>query len=44
MQSTEDPAKADVLLVNTCSVRAKPPGKELCRLGEWRLLEKKRRK
>ncbi len=36
MQRTEDPAQADVLLVNTCSVREKAQEKVFSLLGEWR--------
>src|SRR5579871_6224299 len=39
---TEDPAKADVLLVNTCSVREKAQEKVFSLLGEWRLLKQQR--
>lgn len=34
--TTEDPAEADVLLVNTCSVREKPQEKLFSQLGMWR--------
>lgn len=33
---TEDPAEADVLLLNTCSVREKPQEKVFSELGRWR--------
>ena len=36
MARTEDPALADVLLVNTCSVREKAQEKVFSLLGEWR--------
>jgi tRNA-2-methylthio-N6-dimethylallyladenosine synthase len=36
MVRTEDPAQADVLLVNTCSVREKAQEKVFSLLGEWR--------
>src|SRR5208282_1730754 len=36
MQRTDDPAAADVLLVNTCSVREKAQEKVFSLLGEWR--------
>src|SRR5579883_2203037 len=39
---TEDPAKADLLLVNTCSVREKAQEKVFSLLGEWRLLKQQR--
>jgi tRNA-2-methylthio-N6-dimethylallyladenosine synthase len=37
---TDDPAQADVLLMNTCSVREKAEDKVYSLLGEWRLLKK----
>jgi tRNA-2-methylthio-N6-dimethylallyladenosine synthase len=36
MTRTNDPAEADVLLVNTCSVREKAQEKVFSLLGEWR--------
>ena len=36
---TEDPAEADVLLMNTCSVREKAQEKVFSMLGEWRKLK-----
>ena len=39
MVRTEDPAEADVLLVNTCSVREKAQEKVFSLLGEWRHLK-----
>src|SRR5215470_7415963 len=36
---TDDPAEADVLLVNTCSVREKAQEKVFSLLGEWRRLK-----
>src|SRR5256886_12310068 len=33
---TDDPAEADVLLMNTCSVREKAEEKVFSLLGEWR--------
>src|SRR6478736_8899896 len=36
---TEDPARADVLLMNTCSVREKAQEKVFSLLGEWRQLK-----
>ena len=42
MTRTEDPAAADVLLVNTCSVREKAQEKVFSLLGEWRLLKQQR--
>jgi tRNA-2-methylthio-N6-dimethylallyladenosine synthase len=37
---TDDPAQADVLLMNTCSVREKAEDKVYSLLGEWRDLKK----
>src|SRR4030095_3416966 len=37
---TSDPAEADVLLMNTCSVREKAEDKVYSLLGEWRDLKK----
>src|SRR4051812_28124505 len=37
---TDDPADADVLLMNTCSVREKAEDKVYSLLGEWRELKK----
>jgi tRNA-2-methylthio-N6-dimethylallyladenosine synthase len=42
MTLTDDPAAADVLLVNTCSVREKAQEKVFSLLGEWRLLKQER--
>ena len=42
MTSTDDPAEADLLLVNTCSVREKAQEKVFSLLGEWRLLKQQR--
>ena len=42
MKSTDNPAEADVLLVNTCSVREKAQEKVFSLLGEWRLLKQQR--
>jgi tRNA-2-methylthio-N6-dimethylallyladenosine synthase len=39
MSRTDNPAEADVLLVNTCSVREKAQEKVFSLLGEWRLLK-----
>src|SRR5246500_4490917 len=39
---TDDPAEADVLLMNTCSVREKAEEKVFSRLGEWRRLKARR--
>ena len=42
MTPTDDPAEADVLLVNTCSVREKAQEKVFSLLGEWRALKQRR--
>jgi tRNA-2-methylthio-N6-dimethylallyladenosine synthase len=42
MQITDNPAEADVLLVNTCSVREKAQEKVFSLLGEWRLFKQER--
>jgi len=42
MSRTDNPAEADVLLVNTCSVREKAQEKVFSLLGEWRLLKLER--
>src|SRR5579864_923303 len=39
---TQDPAEADVLLMNTCSVREKAQEKVFSLLGEWRRLKELR--
>jgi tRNA-2-methylthio-N6-dimethylallyladenosine synthase len=40
LQPTDNPAEADVLLMNTCSVREKAEDKVYSLLGEWRDLKK----
>ena len=40
--ATDDPAHADLLLMNTCSVREKAEDKVYSLLGEWRLLKQQR--
>src|SRR5260370_25052179 len=40
--ATDDPAEADLLLMNTCSVREKAQEKVFSLLGEWRLLKARR--
>ncbi len=40
LQATDDPAQADVLIMNTCSVREKAEDKVYSLLGEWRALKK----
>src|SRR5271167_4451811 len=42
MTRTDNPAEADVLLVNTCSVREKAQEKVFSLLGEWRLYKQQR--
>src|ERR1700689_1269020 len=42
MTHTDNPAEADLLLVNTCSVREKAQEKVFSLLGEWRLLKQQR--
>ncbi len=40
--ATDDPAQADILLMNTCSVREKAQEKVFSLLGEWRQLKAQR--
>jgi tRNA-2-methylthio-N6-dimethylallyladenosine synthase len=42
LDATDDPAAADVLLMNTCSVREKAQEKVFSLLGEWRALKARR--
>jgi tRNA-2-methylthio-N6-dimethylallyladenosine synthase len=42
MTRVDDPAQADVLLLNTCSVREKPQEKVFSELGRWRPLKQAR--
>src|SRR5688572_21165389 len=42
LEPTDDPQAADVLLVNTCSVREKAQEKVFSLLGEWRQLKQQR--
>jgi tRNA-2-methylthio-N6-dimethylallyladenosine synthase len=42
LAATDDPAEADVLLMNTCSVREKAQEKVFSLLGEWRKLKSER--
>ena len=42
LEATNDPREADVLLVNTCSVREKAQEKVFSLLGEWRSLKGRR--
>src|SRR5258707_12703239 len=40
--ATDDPLEADLLLMNTCSVREKAQEKVFSLLGEWRIVEARR--
>jgi len=40
--ATDDPLEADLLLMNTCSVREKAQEKVFSLLGEWRILKARR--
>src|SRR5271166_175549 len=42
MIPTEEPSEADLLLMNTCSVREKAQEKVFSLLGEWRALKERR--
>jgi tRNA-2-methylthio-N6-dimethylallyladenosine synthase len=42
LEPADRPEQADVLLVNTCSVREKPHHKVFSRLGDWRKLKQRR--
>lgn len=42
LELTHDPAAADVLLLNTCSVREKAQEKVFSQLGRWRALKEQR--
>jgi tRNA-2-methylthio-N6-dimethylallyladenosine synthase len=42
LELTDDPKVADVLLLNTCSVREKPQEKVFSHLGTWRQLKENR--
>ena len=39
MEVTENPAEADVILLNTCSIREKAQDKVFSQLGRWRELK-----
>ncbi len=39
---TQDPLEADILLLNTCSIREKAQEKVFSQLGQWRSLKEKR--
>ena len=41
-EPTDDPAEADLLLLNTCSVREKAQEKVFSLLGQWRMLKRER--
>ena len=41
MQVTQNPAEADVLLLNTCSIREKAQEKVFSQLGQWREFKEK---
>ncbi|NJD32076.1 MAG: tRNA (N6-isopentenyl adenosine(37)-C2)-methylthiotransferase MiaB [Gammaproteobacteria bacterium] len=41
-EPTDDPAEADLLLLNTCSVREKAQEKVFSLLGQWRFLKQQR--
>ena len=41
LQPTEDPAEAEVLLLNTCSIREKAQEKVFSQLGRWKHLKKR---
>lgn len=40
MEITENPAEADLILLNTCSIREKAQEKVFSQLGQWRLIKK----
>jgi tRNA-2-methylthio-N6-dimethylallyladenosine synthase len=42
LELTDDPKQADVLLLNTCSIREKAQEKVFSALGQWRMLKEKR--
>ncbi len=42
LTATDDPAAADLLLMNTCSIREKAQEKVFSLLGEWRALKQQR--
>jgi tRNA-2-methylthio-N6-dimethylallyladenosine synthase len=42
LETTDDPAEADVLLLNTCSIREKAQEKVFSQLGMWRELKERR--
>ena len=42
MELTENPDEADVILLNTCSIREKAQEKVFSELGRWRPLKQKK--
>jgi len=42
LEPTSDPGEADVVLLNTCSVREKAQEKVFSHLGQWRLLKQRK--
>jgi len=42
LELTDDPSAADVVLLNTCSVREKAQEKVFSHLGQWRLLKERK--
>ncbi|MGI9342624.1 MAG: tRNA (N6-isopentenyl adenosine(37)-C2)-methylthiotransferase MiaB [Gammaproteobacteria bacterium] len=42
LELTKDPEEADVLLLNTCSIREKAQEKVFSQLGRWRMLKERR--
>ena len=40
MERTDDPSKASILLLNTCSIREKPQEKVFSQLGRWQIYKK----
>lgn len=42
MQLTENPEEADLILLNTCSIREKAQEKVFSQLGQWRTLKQKK--
>ena len=42
LEPTDEPEQADVVLLNTCSVREKAQEKVFSQLGKWRLLKRRK--
>jgi len=42
LETTDNPEEADVLLLNTCSIREKAQEKVFSQLGQWKMLKDKR--